>query len=130
MTLPAVLLGLQADAAMDAVRMREHVGCPGCAHARPSRHLAKSVAYHVCLRLHLLLTVPVQVPDMWAAKAYPSLKPLSSWVTDLMERLDFIRTWAEQGTPPVYWISGFFFPQAFLTGRARCWLDLHVLVHA
>ena len=42
---------------------------------------------------------------MWAAKAYPSLKPLSSWVTDLMERLDFIRTWAEQGTPPVYWIN-------------------------
>eukprot|EP00898_Chlorokybus_atmophyticus_P004944 jgi/Chlat1/5450/Chrsp36S00417 len=30
-----------------------------------------------------------QVPDMWAQKAYPSLKPLSSWVNDLLERCEF-----------------------------------------
>jgi dynein heavy chain len=48
---------------------------------------------------------------MWAAKAYPSLKPLSSWVADLLERVKFIGAWIAGGTPAVYWISGFFFPQ-------------------
>ena len=27
-----------------------------------------------------------EVPEMWASKAYPSLKPLSAWVGDLLER--------------------------------------------
>lgn len=54
---------------------------------------------------------PPQVPEAWAAKAYPSLKPLPGWVADLLERLAFIQHWVEHGTPAVFWISGFFFPQ-------------------
>lgn len=53
-----------------------------------------------------------RVPEMWTSKAYPSLKPLSSWVIDLLERLTFIDQWIENGPPAVYWISGLFFPQA------------------
>jgi dynein heavy chain len=53
----------------------------------------------------------LQVPEAWAAKAYPSLKPLSSWVTDLLQRLEFIQGWVDHGVPVCYWISGFFFPQ-------------------
>ena len=60
-----------------------------------------------------------QVPTLWSSKAYPSLKPLSAWIIDLSHRCDFIQKWIDQGTPPVYWISGFFFPQAFLTGTLQ-----------
>ena len=60
-----------------------------------------------------------RIPDMWAGKAYPSLKPLASWMSDLLERTAFISKWIEDGNPAVYWISGFFFPQAFLTGTLQ-----------
>ena len=42
-----------------------------------------------------------QVPSMWAGKAYPSLKPLAAWVTDLVARVAFIQDWIDNGIPPV-----------------------------
>ena len=57
-----------------------------------------------------------QVPSMWAKVAYPSLKPLAAWVPDLIRRIDFIQSWYDVGKPAVFWVSGFYFPQAFITG--------------
>jgi len=57
-----------------------------------------------------------EVPENWEKAAYPSMMPLESWATDLMSRLDFINNWIEFNYPPVFWVSGFYFPQAFLTG--------------
>ena len=52
---------------------------------------------------------------MWEDKAYPSLKPYLNWVEDLMQRLGFVHEWIDGGIPPVFWVSGFYFPQGFLT---------------
>jgi len=60
-----------------------------------------------------------QVPSMWEAKAYPSLKPLASWVTDLIQRCEFLSRWVDEDMPAAFWISGFYFPQAFLTGTLQ-----------
>merc|ERR1712093_120862 len=56
------------------------------------------------------------VPPNWENCAYPSMKPLGSWVAELVERADFISTWVRNGVAPVVWVSGFYFPQAFFTG--------------
>jgi dynein heavy chain len=56
-----------------------------------------------------------RVPSLWAKTAYPSLKPLGSWYKDLLQRLEFLANWVEKGLPSSFWISGFYFPQGFLT---------------
>jgi hypothetical protein len=78
-------------------------------HAQQALASQRAVRHTVCVCV--CCWVLVQVPEAWAAKAYPSLKPLPSWVADLLERLVFIQHWVDHGTPAVYWISGFFFPQ-------------------
>ena len=60
-----------------------------------------------------------QVPEMWEKAAYPSLMPLASWTADLEKRINFLQKWIDEGHPRVFWVSGFYFPQGFITGTQQ-----------
>ena len=56
------------------------------------------------------------IPDSWAARAYPSLMGLSSWFSDLIQRIKELEAWVSDfQLPNAVWIGGFFNPQSFLT---------------
>jgi dynein heavy chain len=61
------------------------------------------------------------IPAEWADQqiGYPSLMPLGAWIGDLEDRCAFIGNWIDNGKPIVFWMSGVFSPQAFLTGTLQ-----------
>lgn len=56
------------------------------------------------------------LPPNWKKVSYSSLKPLSSWYSDLLERVKMMKKWLETGNPSSFWLSGFFFPQGKMQG--------------
>lgn len=63
--------------------------------------------------------IDYKVPIIWMNAGYPCLKPLASWMKDLILRIEFISSWLYQGPPVSYWIPAFFFPQGFMTASLQ-----------
>ena len=71
-----------------------------------------------------------KVPQPWQS-GYPSVKPLSSWARDLIERVDQLIVWG-RSQPKVFWLGGFicigFNAKRVSKPKSEKWFGLCVVV--
>ena len=66
-----------------------------------------------------------KVPASWLKKSFPSLKPLGSYMKEVIERAAFFKSWVDDGIPTTFPLYAFFFTQAFLTGSKQNFARSH-----
>jgi dynein heavy chain len=68
-----------------------------------------------------------KIPDVWASVGYLSLKPLTSFMEDLKERLGFLAKWIDISQPTVFWLGALFFPQGCISGILQNYARRHII---
>ncbi|CAH1099757.1 unnamed protein product [Psylliodes chrysocephalus] len=70
------------------------------------------------LRCSLDSMYDARIPEKWQKISWESAT-LGFWYTELLEREAQFRTWIQNGKPVVFWMTGFFNPQGFLTAMRQ-----------
>lgn len=70
------------------------------------------------LRKSLDSMYDARIPDKWLKVSWESAT-LGFWYTELLERDQQFRHWCTHGKSKVFWMTGFFNPQGFLTAMRQ-----------
>ncbi|KAI9206840.1 dynein heavy chain and region D6 of dynein motor-domain-containing protein [Polychytrium aggregatum] len=73
-----------------------------------------TIIYSAQLQNALDALYDARVPETWVKVSWQS-STLGLWYTELLNRIAQFQTWLYDGRPLVFWLSGFFNPQGFLT---------------
>lgn len=66
-----------------------------------------------------------KIPQCWLLKSYPSVKPIGSYINDLIDRINWFRNCFDIGVPTLVWISAFFNPRTFINAQLQMYSRRH-----